>query len=142
MRFLIMAVCVLALQGCTLFGRTHYVESRRPIIPVPERPILEPLPPEEELFTEAVTINTAFPRLRTEETIGIGYGDDVDKACQLAEEAILSVPEVLRHPAPTAWITDLAESSINLGLWWWTEPRRSDVVVVRISLFLFGDIAG
>jgi len=52
MRVALFAVLLTVLSGCTLFGRHHYVESRRPIIPVPERPALEPVPDPETLETE------------------------------------------------------------------------------------------
>lgn len=87
--------------------------------------------PNAVLFTESVIVNTAFPKLRSEYQIGIGYGDDIETARQLILEAINDVPEVLPDPQPTVWVTELAGSSVNIGAWWWTEPRRSDVIVVK-----------
>lgn len=87
--------------------------------------------PNAVLFTESVIVNTAFPKLRTEYQVGIGYGDDIDTARALILEAVDEVPEVLSDPAPTAWVTELAASSVNIGVWWWTESRRADVLVVK-----------
>jgi small-conductance mechanosensitive channel len=36
--------------------------------------------PNSELFTESVTVNTAFDSRRLQYDIGIGYGDDIDQA--------------------------------------------------------------
>lgn len=87
--------------------------------------------PNAELFTKSVTVNTAFPTVRTEYTLGIGYGDDIELARKLILEAVLEVPEVMRSPAPTAWVTELGNSTVDISVWWWTESYRYDVVVVR-----------
>lgn len=51
--------------------------------------------PNSELFTNSVTVNTAFENSRLEYDVGIGYGDDIDQAKQLMLEAMHSVPEDL-----------------------------------------------
>lgn len=80
--------------------------------------------PNSELFTNAVTVNTAFDSRRIEYDVGVGYGDDLEQAKQLMLEAILSVDEVLRDPAPDVLVLDLAESSVNIRARWWIRPPR------------------
>jgi len=58
--------------------------------------------PNSELFTNSVTVNTAFENRRLEYDV-IGYGDDIDLAKQLMLEAIHSVNGVLKDPARTCW---------------------------------------
>jgi small conductance mechanosensitive channel len=59
--------------------------------------------------------------------VGIGYGDNIDEAKRLMLEAIYSVDEVLRDPAPDVLALELAESSVNIRVRWWiTPPRRMD----------------
>ena len=83
--------------------------------------------PNAELFTNAVTVNTAFDKRRTEYDVGIGYGDDIDRAKQLMLEALYSVNEVLKDPAPDVLVVELAESTVNIRVRWWiTPPRRMD----------------
>lgn len=83
--------------------------------------------PNSELFTNSVTVNTAFDARRIEYDVGIGYGDDVEQAKRLMLEAIQSVDEVLRDPAPDVLVFELAESSINIRARWWIKPpRRAD----------------
>lgn len=41
--------------------------------------------------------------------VGIGYGDDVEEAKRLMLEAIHSVNEVLRDPAPDVLVLELTE---------------------------------
>jgi small conductance mechanosensitive channel len=80
--------------------------------------------PNSELFTNSVTVNTAFESRRMEYDIGIGYGDNIDKAKRLMLEAIYSVDEVLRDPAPDVLALELAESSVNIRVRWWIKPPR------------------
>lgn len=80
--------------------------------------------PNSELFTNSVTVNTAYESRRMEYDIGIGYGDDVEEAKQLMLEAIHSVDDVLRDPAPDVLVLELAESSVNIRARWWIKPPR------------------
>ncbi|MFB2833043.1 mechanosensitive ion channel family protein [Floridanema evergladense] len=85
--------------------------------------------PNSELFTNSVTVNTAFENRRLQYDIGIGYGDDIERARQLILEAMYEIPEVLREPAPDAIVVDLAESTVNIRARWWIQPpRRSDAL--------------
>lgn len=88
--------------------------------------------PNSELFTNSVTVNTAFENRRLEYDVGIGYGDDIERAKQLMLEAIRSVDEVLQNPAPDVLVMDLAESSVNIRARWWIQPpRRADSLDAR-----------
>ncbi len=80
--------------------------------------------PNSELFTNSVTVNTAFDNRRLEYDVGIGYGDDIDLAKQLMLDAMHSVDEVLRDPAPDVLVMELAESTVNIRVRWWINPPR------------------
>jgi len=86
--------------------------------------------PNSELFTNSVTVNTAFENRRLYD-VGIGYGDDIDLAKQLMLE-IHSVNGVLKDPAPDVLVVELAESSVNIrARWWINPPRRADALDAR-----------
>ncbi|PAX54318.1 mechanosensitive ion channel family protein [Brunnivagina elsteri] len=88
--------------------------------------------PNAELFTNSVTVNTAFENRRLEYDVGIGYGDDIDWAKQLMLEALHSVDEVLKDPAPDVLLMELAGSSVNIRVRWWINPlRRADALDSR-----------
>jgi small conductance mechanosensitive channel len=80
--------------------------------------------PNAELFTNSVTVNTAFDKRRTEYDFGIGYGDDIDRAKQLMLEALYSINEVLKDPAPDVLVVWLGESTVNIRVRWWIAPPR------------------
>jgi small-conductance mechanosensitive channel len=88
--------------------------------------------PNSELFTNAVTVNTAWEHRREEYDVGIGYGDDIDQAKQLILESVRSVHGVLTDPAPDVLVMELAESTVNIRVRWWiTPPRRADALDTR-----------
>jgi small conductance mechanosensitive channel len=85
--------------------------------------------PNSELFTNSVTVNTAFENRRLEYDIGIGYGDDIDTAKRLILEAIHETDGVMASPASDAIVVELANSTVNIRARWWVQPpRRADVL--------------
>ncbi len=87
--------------------------------------------PNATLFTESVIVNTAFEKRRTDYDIGIGYGDDIERARALILEAVRGVEEVCDDPEPDVRLMGLDESTVNLRTRWWTNSRRSDVIRVQ-----------
>ena len=87
--------------------------------------------PNSVVYTEPVTVITAYDLLRSQYDVGIGYGDDVTTARAIALEAVAGVEGVLDDPPPDVLLWDLAGSSKNLRVRWWTRPQRVTVVQVR-----------
>ena len=88
--------------------------------------------PNSNLFTQSVTVNTAFDTRRLEVDVGIGYGDDIRHAQAVILRALQNVHGILADPPPEALVVDLADSSVCIrGRWWISPPRRADVVVSR-----------
>ena len=55
--------------------------------------------PNGELFTNPVTVNTAFDKRRVEYDVGIGYGDDIATArAARSSRALRGVEGVLERP--------------------------------------------
>ena len=88
--------------------------------------------PNAELFTNAVTVNTAFEKRRIQYDFGIGYGDDIEGARQLILETIRETEGVLSDPPPDVLVVELADCTVNLrGRWWINPPRRADALDFR-----------
>ncbi|MDZ7872151.1 MAG: mechanosensitive ion channel family protein [Rhizobium sp.] len=87
--------------------------------------------PNSRIYTEPVTVISAYDILRSEYDVGIGYGDDVGEARKFALEAVKGVEGVLSDPAPDVLLWDLAGFSQNLRVRWWTDPVRGNVVQVK-----------
>ncbi len=86
--------------------------------------------PNGEIYTNAVKVNTAFEKRRSEYVVGIGYGDDLREAMRIMRETAAGVEGVLPDPAPEALTVELAEASVNVKVRWWTKPGRLDVVTI------------
>ena len=69
--------------------------------------------PNAELFTNAVTVNTAYDRRRLQYDVGIGYGDDIARARDLMLEAMREVKGVLPDPPRQADILDAQDKVLE-----------------------------
>ncbi len=56
---------------------------------------------------------TAKGTRRVDLTAGIGYDDDIDKAKSILMNILQNDPRVLKDPAPTVAVAELADSSVN-----------------------------
>lgn len=80
--------------------------------------------PNSSIFTEAVMVNTAFPKRRLQYDVGIGYGDDIEHAREIMLDTLRRTETVLDDPAPEALVVDLAGSWVTLRMRWWMNPPR------------------
>ena len=88
--------------------------------------------PNSDLFTNTVTVNTAFETRRLEHVIGISYDDDIETAIGVLEEVMRGAPSVLDAPEPDAFVVDFNESSIDIQMFWWiSSPFQKDVIYSR-----------
>lgn len=78
--------------------------------------------PNARLFTESVTVNTAFDKRRAQYDVGIGVGDDIAAAKQVILQAVRGCEGVLPEPPPEVLVIELADFSVKLRVWWWTDP--------------------
>ena len=67
---------------------------------------------------------TANPTRRLNETVGIGYGDDIDKAKEIALEVLGKIESIHGDPAPGVHVTGLGDSAVNLSLRGWVDTSE------------------
>ncbi|MEO7457277.1 MAG: mechanosensitive ion channel family protein [Gemmatimonadaceae bacterium] len=87
--------------------------------------------PNSDLFTNAVTVNTAFATRRMEYDLGIGYGDDIDAARAIVLDVLQALDGVLPDPKADVIVVALADSTVTLRARWWSSSRISDLLVSR-----------
>ncbi len=92
--------------------------------------------PNSEIYTNAVLVKTAYEMRRSQYDIGIGYGDDIQKACKIIKESLLKIEGVENTPAPEALPWDLAASWVTIRARWWSNSKRSDVVDKRAQVIM------
>lgn len=87
--------------------------------------------PNGELFTNSVTVNTAFPQRRMEYDIGIGMSDDIEQARRIILEVLEAAEGVAPDPKADVIVVDLAPSSVVLRARWWSDSRIADVLIAQ-----------
>lgn len=65
-------------------------------------------------------------RRRSDVTLGVAYGTDLERARRAAVEALATVPEVHDDPAPEAWVEEAAASWVSVRVRFWHAPRTGD----------------
>lgn len=75
-----------------------------------------------------LTVQTGYGAVRTSIVVGVAYDTDLDDARRLAVETMTAVPQVLDDPAPQALITELAASTVNLELRFWSGARQLETL--------------
>lgn len=69
--------------------------------------------PNNKVWNDVITNATGVNERRVDMVFGIGYNDDMDRAHQILEDVIEANPKVLKDPAPTIRMHELADSSVN-----------------------------
>ncbi|WP_323844734.1 mechanosensitive ion channel family protein [Microbulbifer magnicolonia] len=82
--------------------------------------------PNSDIYTTAIVVRTAYPLRRSEYDVGIGYGDGIDRACEVLVKAVSQVEGVQPKPPVEALPWDLAASWVTIRVRWWNESRQTD----------------
>lgn len=72
--------------------------------------------PNAEIQNNGITNYAKKNMLRTDLVFGISYGDDIAQARRLIEEVLAADPRVLPEPPAQILVTELADSSVNIGV--------------------------
>ncbi|WP_273506193.1 mechanosensitive ion channel family protein [Fulvimarina manganoxydans] len=107
-------------------GTVDWIETRATIITTYDRRRV--IIPNADVYSNAVTVNTAHEVRRSQYDIGIGYGDDMEEARAVILKALAETPGVEAEPKPEVLVMDLAASWVTLRARWWTSSKRTDVV--------------
>jgi len=69
-----------------------------------------------------------------EVVVGVAYDTDMARALSLAEQALASLPVVLREPAPRVQVSGLADSAVNLSISPWVTVEAYPTAPGEIQL--------
>ena len=83
--------------------------------------------PNSDIYTDAVVVNTAFDKRRSQLDVGVGCSEDWDAVEEKLREAV-QVEGVLDDPAPEVIPVELGDSANVVRLRWWTQPDRASVI--------------
>ncbi|MBO6784240.1 MAG: mechanosensitive ion channel family protein [Alphaproteobacteria bacterium] len=115
-------------------GTVERIETRATVIKTYDG--RQVLIPNSDVYTNAVLVNTAFEKRRSQYDIGIGYGDSIDDATSVILDALRGVDGVESDPAPEVICAGLGDFAVLMRARWWTDSRRSDVVHVQSNVMI------
>ncbi|TFL17361.1 mechanosensitive ion channel family protein [Jannaschia formosa] len=90
--------------------------------------------PNSDVYTSAVTVNTAWDIRRSEYDFGIDYAADTARAMRVALDAVNRVDGVRDDPEPEALSLDLGDFRKTVRLRWWTASTQ------RARLHVYSDV--
>ena len=103
--------------------------------------------PNSDLYTSALTVNTAYKQRRLQVAVGIGYEDDIEAAKAEILQALDKVESVSKKAQPSVIATGFGDSTIDLMVRWFIEDGTQankvtsiHQVIVEIKSAL--DVAG
>lgn len=92
--------------------------------------------PNTQIYTQAVTVHTAYDIRRTEIIVPVGMGVDLDQAIDVFREAVLSVEHVLNDPAPDVLPWEFNNNNVNIRVRWWMKSQRTFEVRTRAGVVI------
>jgi small-conductance mechanosensitive channel len=91
-----------------------------------ERAIL----PNGDVYTNAILVRSAYESRRVRLLVGIGYKDSIESARQTIHEVLRKTEGVLTDPGPWVYVSELAPSSVNFHVYFWTASRQANVLAL------------
>ncbi len=86
--------------------------------------------PNGDVYTNAILVRTAYDRRRIRFTVGIGYPDSIEKARETISHVLSETEGVLGDPGPWVYVSELAPSSVNFIVYFWTNSQQANVLKV------------
>lgn len=127
--------------GNEVFGQIRRIGIRA--VSITTRDEREYLIPNENLMINQVE-NWSYSsrKVRIQVPVGVSYGADMKQAQEFMMEAAKSCKRILKSPAPTVWMSEYGDSSVNFVIHCWiTDPEmgvgniRSEVLTNLWYLF-------
>lgn len=86
--------------------------------------------PNGDVYTNAILVRTAYDKRRVKFTVGIGYPDSIEQARETIHGVLKETEGVLDDPGPWVYVAELAPSSVNFNVFFWTNSQQANVLKV------------
>jgi small-conductance mechanosensitive channel len=86
--------------------------------------------PNGDVYTNAVLVRSAYQSRRVRLTVGIGYKDSIESARKVIHGVLNRTEGVLRNPEAWVYVSELAPSSVNFSVFFWTNPQQANVLSI------------
>lgn len=80
--------------------------------------------PNSNLMSDNIINYSTKGILRVELVIGVSYDADLDRTKRAIQTALSKDDRILKHPAPTVGVLELADSSVNFAVYPWTRTEH------------------
>jgi small-conductance mechanosensitive channel len=87
--------------------------------------------PNLDVYTNPIVNYSELPIRRRTVMIGLGYGEDVDRAKELFLNAIRSTKGVLGEPAPEILTEELGDSTLTIAARFWINQETHNLFAVH-----------
>lgn len=87
--------------------------------------------PNTEIYTQSLTVNTAYDIRRSEVVVPVGLEVDLDLAIAVIKQAVSEISDILPEPSPDVLPWEFKDLNVNLLVRWWTKPQRAHLVRTR-----------
>ena len=94
--------------------------------------------PNSDLYSSALTVNTAYKQRRLQVAVGIGYEDDIEAAKAEIIKALDKIESVSKKATPSVIATGFGGSSIDLMVRWFIEDGTQANKVASIHQVIVG----
>jgi small conductance mechanosensitive channel len=88
--------------------------------------------PNGKIFGDIIKNYSVNATRRVDLTVGIGYGESIDRAIEVVLELMKADDRIIKEPEPQIVVQELADSSVNLLIRCWT--KRTDFWGVKCDL--------
>jgi small conductance mechanosensitive channel len=114
----------------TFEGTVEEIRARATLITTYDRRRV--IVPNSDMFTKAVTVNTAFERRRMHFDVAVKGTDDPDRVQRIIEQAVRSgIEGVEQDPVATALLISIAGGALTFRTLWWSNSERGGSLIVQ-----------
>jgi small conductance mechanosensitive channel len=82
--------------------------------------------PNSDLYTKPILVRTAFKKRQLSFNIRIGYSDSIEQARSIIYQVLRECEEVYKKPEPWVYVSELAPTSVNFTIYYWTGATWAD----------------
>jgi small-conductance mechanosensitive channel len=90
--------------------------------------------PNTDIYTNSVTVNTAYDVRRIEIMVPVGMGTDLGAAIEVFRQAAVGVEHVLEDPPIDVLPWEFSQNNVNIRVRWWTKSQRAYEVRTRAAV--------
>jgi small conductance mechanosensitive channel len=99
------------IEGAGATGTVEEIQIFTTMLKTPDNKMV--IVPNSKMTADNIVNYTAKGTRRVDMVVGIGYESDIDKAREIMEELAAKDDRVLKDPAPTVAVVELADNSVN-----------------------------